>query len=182
MTTDFQKQMFILLKNSNVEAKRNCNSQSKKGKNILTISFCKVSKNEVLSLEVGRKQPCPRKMNLVYKIKMIVRGNGNQRNQVSGNSAQWSVMYEEFRAFISLLFHVVSCGKDKKGGLICSPLCSDKRGEGWFEIQVQNRKEKGFCLRRHLREGRESFGTQEQEMVLSQWTGHSHGWEQAEGT
>lgn len=121
----------------------------------------------------------------MYKIKMIVRGNGSQRNQVSGNSAQWSVMYEEFRTFISLLFHVVSRGKDKKGGLICSLLCSDKRGEdweGWFEIQVQNRKEKSFCLRRHLREGRESFGTQEQVMVLSQWAGHSHGWEQAEGT
>lgn len=49
MTTDFQKQMFILLKTSNVEDKRNCYSQSKKGKNILTISFCEVSRNQVLS-------------------------------------------------------------------------------------------------------------------------------------
>lgn len=56
-------------------------------------------------------------------------------------------MFEELGSFISLLFHVVSCGRDKKGGLICSPLWSDEREknrEGWFRLQVQKRK--GKCI------------------------------------
>lgn len=83
---------------------------------------------------------------------------------MSRKSAQWSVLYEEVRSFISLLFHVVSCGTNKKGGLIAPHYDQIKEGrtDGCFRAQVQNSKERSVFLRRHLREGRESFGTQEQ--------------------
>lgn len=101
---------------------------------------------------------------------------------MSGNSAQWSVLYEEFRAFISLLFHVVSHGKDKEGvNLLPSMFRQEERTE---KAGLKFR----FITRRRRFLSKEAFKGRKRELWytrtgdLSQWAGCSHWWEQADRT
>lgn len=102
---------------------------------------------------------------------------------MSGNGAQWSILYEEFRACISLLFHVVSCGKNKKGGLICSPLCSDKRRELRRLVWNSDSEQEGErFLSKETLKGIKGELWYTRTGYLSQWAVQSHQWEPAEGT